>query len=281
MVVFRFRALCTALMACVALLVLVTSFGTRFAHAGVYALVLPDEAVVDDPKTRSIQLTLALVDPFAAKGMALERPQAFTALRYAGENLERSEHLSVLEESTAFGAPAWQTEVALPHPGVYQFLLATKPIWMPDEERFIQFSSRVQVPAFGSQEGWDKPLGEALEIVPQARPFGLCTGMQFAGQVLANGKPLPDAVIRVAHLKSEKVPQNQRRVAASPWQEEQLVRADANGRFSFSCPLSGWWGFAVGVTGDPLQGPDGQLKPLENRAVIWVNMDPCKERFAK
>lgn len=273
-----FRAFWCALTLC--LFTLVTGLAVKAAQAASYGLVLPGEPVVTDPKTRSLRLVLSLVDPFAAKGVPLEQPQAFTAFRHLGDELARSEHLSVLEETTAFGAPAWQTEIALPHPGVYHFLLNTKAVWLPDQDRFVQYSGKVLVPVFDSDEGWDKPLGEPFEIVPLTRPFGLCTGMAFEGQVLLAGKAMPDALVRVVHLKAE-LTQNRRRIPPSPWHEEQVVKSDAAGRFAFTCPQPGWWGFAVGSAGDPLQGPDGQLKPLENCTVFWVYMDPCKERISK
>lgn len=250
------------------------------AQAVLFGLVQPDAPVVEDPEPQALTVTLGLVNPFAARGTALERPQVFTALRHADGNVERSEHLSVLEESQALGAPAWSARIALPQAGVYQFIMETKPVWMPEQDRFVQHFAKVQVPVRGSWEGWDKPSGDRFEILPLTRPFGLCTGMNFRGQVLLNGKPLPGAVIEAARL-NDPVKSDSVRVAPSFYHEVQVLKAGENGLFDFTCPQPGWWVFAALSSGDPLQDPDGQLKPLEIRAEFWVWMDPCKDRIVK
>lgn len=250
------------------------------ARAEALGVVLPETPVVAEPNTQVLNLVLSLVNPFTAVGAPLERPQVFTALRHGADGVERTEHLSVLDEVDAFGAPAWETDVALPHAGVYHFIMKTKAVWVPELDRFVQYVTKVQVPVGDNPQGWDSPTDLQLEIVPQTRPFGLCTGMLFTGQVLLDGKPLPDAAMRAAHLNPERKGKG-RPIPPTPWHEAQVFKADGQGRFAFACPLPGWWAFVASNPGDPLQGPGGQLKPLEYQAVFLVYMDPCKERLGK
>lgn len=250
-----------------------------------FGLIMPDSSVVTQNDKTSLTLTLSLVEPYMGKGNPLERPQSFFALRYKGETVDRSEHLSVLEEAKVYGATAWKTEIALPHDGVYHFIMQSKATWLPEEDKFVQHAAKVQVPVRAEaldalQDGWDKPAGLPFEIVPQTRPFGLCTGMQFSGQVLLDGKPLSGALMEATRLNPEQ--REGKRVPATPYHAVQMFKADDQGVFSFVCPTPGWWAFATSVVGDPLQSPDGNgLKPLETKAVFWVYLDTCKDRIVK
>ena len=122
------------------------------AHAG-FGLLLPDSPIVDDPEKTSLNLVICAVDPATGAGIPIERPQVFTALRYSGDTLDRSEHLSVLDEAVAYGARAWTTNISLPHPGVYQLVMQTKAGWVPEQDKFVQYVTKVQIPAYGSAEG--------------------------------------------------------------------------------------------------------------------------------
>lgn len=268
------------------------------AHAAV-GLILPDSPIVDDPDKTSLSLVLGALEPSTGEGIPLERPQIFTALRYSGEEVDRSEHLSVLEEVQAFGGRAWRTDIVLPHPGVYQFILQTKAAWVPEADAFAQYFVKVQVPAYGSSEGWDKPTGMNFEIAPLSRPFGLCAGMSFTGQALFDGKPLSGALIEATRLdpalkpdvrqaedpgsadeqdaardkKTVKQPLPQ---PISTFGSVQQLKADAQGVFTFACPLPGWWAFSASMAGDPLQDPEGKQKPLEIKTIFWTYLSDCK-----
>ena len=134
------------------------------AHAG-FGLVLPDSPIVDDPEKTSLNLVICAIDPATGAGIPIERPQVFTALRYSGDNLDRSEHLSVLDEVVAYGARAWTTNISLPHP-VYQLVMQTKAGWVPEQDKFVQYVTKVQIPAYGSAEGWTSPPTSALRSRP-------------------------------------------------------------------------------------------------------------------
>ncbi len=126
--------------------------------------------------------------------------------------------------------------------------------------------------AFGEEEGWDEPLGLKTEIVPLSRPFGAYQGYAFTGQVLLDGKPVPNAEIEIEYYNKDKSLH-----AASDYHVTYVVKADAQGVFTAACPLAGWWGFAALNEADfTIKDPDGNDKSVELGAVLWVHMAPWK-----
>ncbi len=254
------------------------------AEAAVFGAVVPETPVVEQPDRRELEVVLGLVDPFAAQGRVPERPQAFTMLcgngNTAGESGTRSEQLSALTETEHLGAPAWRARILLPDSGLCRFIMESKPVWMPEQDRFVQHFSRVQVPVRTFGEGWAVSSGDRFEIVPLIRPFGLCSGMGFRARVLLDGKPAGGLRVQAAHLNTPPRP-GFVRLPPSGHHAFQELETDGQGLFHFVCPQPGWWVFAALAEGDPLQDPDGTLKPLELRAEFWVWMDPCKEKIVR
>lgn len=296
------------------LMALLTLIGMSQSAWADFALILPDRISVDEqwksPQKKSVKtppsmvLTIHLItlEPFTGKASALHLPQSFTALRFHDETNDRTEHLSILKEIMLYGEQGYQAEVALPVPGVYHFILQTKAIWQADRDRFIQHVSKLQIPAFGSSEGWDKAADLPFEIVPMTRPSGLYAGMSFTGQVLYEGKPVPNAMIEASWLNTAikadihpmPTPEEMARFASQaspatkkqhlvasplPWQAVQEIKADSQGIFTFTCPQSGWWVFATTrPSNNPLQDPSGKLKELDIKTAFWVFFEQSKKR---
>lgn len=285
-----------------------------------FALLLPEKAVVNEAPRSALNFTLDMLrpflppdfprdhatlalamstlDPFSCRAFPMQPPQSLTAVRFRGDDAERREHLALLEDVLLYDQPGYKAVVPLPEAGAHHFVLQTKAAWQPEADRFVQHVSKVQVAALGSAEGWDKPTGLPFEIMPLSRPFGLCAGMSFTGQVLREGKPVPGALVEVARLNSavrpdmrpmpapdqpdQPVPSQKTKRAArpepdSPYQAIQDIRADDRGVFTFACPLAGWWIFSASDAGDPLQDPEGRQKPLEIKTGFWVCFEPCRE----
>lgn len=249
----------------------------------------------------TVRLRTGLVDMPDVLGVPLELPQSLSVLRHRKANelppaqpveaethkadgaeqtepplsQERSEHLSTLEEATAYDAPAWSTEVALPHAGVYQFIVETKPAWTPAVNRFVQHTAKALHSGQGSTLYWDQPAGLDFEIVPLTRPFELCVGMSFSGQVLRADKPLAEAFVEAAWLPPDNTAQR-KRAGKPPYTPIQEMRTTDNGVFTFTLPWAGWWGFsAVAQGGDPLRDPSGQMKPVDRKTTLWVRVEAC------
>ncbi len=238
------------------------------------------------PDDRQMDVLIALTEPAGPQGLDMDMPQMFAVIRYydapaavdrekqdkepRGIRPHREDLLGELEEIRYLDKKAWAVNVPLSRAGLYQLITESRPRWNEQRDLFQQHFVKTIVPVYGRADGWDKPAGLKFEIVPLTRPFGAMTPGLFTGKVVLSGEPLADAYVKIARINTD------RRVAASPWQNEQLVKTDSDGIFSFVCPLPGWWGFMALAEGDPLKSADGQPKKLEMGAELWVYMDEIR-----
>jgi len=231
------------------------------AHFG---MVIPAKPAVTGAN-RSIELSLSFAHPFETTGMDLEKPSHFYVLK----DEIKTDLLPGLHEATIMDHQGWKTEFRVKRPGVYHFIMEPAPYWEPTEDLSIIHYTKVIVPAFGSEDGWELPAGLPTEIVPLLRPFGNYAGNSFVGQVLVNGKASGGAEVEVEFYNQE-----QKLTAPSDYHITQRVKADPNGVFSFTCPQPGWWGFAALSHADfKLKNPQGEEKGVELGAVLWIYMD--------
>lgn len=237
-----------------------------YAHFGV---LMPSRAMVMAKDEAALTLTAAFSHPFSRKGMKMEKPRDFFMIA----NGARTSLTERLKPATYMGAPAFSASYDVKRPGVYQFALVPEPYFEPAEDVFIIHYTKTVVGAFGAEDGWEKPLGLPMEIVPLSRPFGNYAGNVFSGIALKNGKPLAGAVVEVEFLNSP-----ESRKAPNPYFETQTVLTDANGVFNFGIPWPGWWGFAALADGDDKIELDGKPKDVELGGVIWLQFAAPLER---
>ncbi|PID75519.1 MAG: ATP-dependent DNA ligase [Deltaproteobacteria bacterium] len=231
---------------------------SAMAHFG---MLIPDQPIVDQEETAS-EFLLAFSHPFEGHAMHLAKPKKFKVLTNAGATDLTDE----LQQTRYLEQSAWKMAYTFKRPGVYQFIMEPQAYWEPAEDLSIIHYTKVVVPAFGDDEGWDQPAGLPTEIVPLTRPFGNYAGNSFTGQVLVQGKPSANAEVEVEFYN-----QNQRYAAPSDYHVTQVVKADANGVFTFTCPLPGWWGFAALTEADyTIKNPEGEDKGVELGAVFWT-----------
>lgn len=234
-----------------------------FAHFG---MLIPDSSVIgQDNKTTT--LTLSFSHPFEGHGMELVKPKSFDVL-FEGK---KESLLDSLQETKVMDHTAWKTDYTFKRPGVYQFAFEPVPYWEPAEDVSIIHYTKTIVAAYGEEAGWNEPMGLKTEIVPLSRPFGGYAGYVFTGQVLLDGKPVPNAEVEIEYYNKSGLQ------AASDYHVTYVVMADQNGVFTAGCPKAGWWGFAALTEGDfTLKDPDGNDKGVEIGAVLWVEMAPFK-----
>jgi nickel transport protein len=240
-----------------AALVLMVS-GPVFAHFG---MLIPSQATVSkaDPKTLDLQISFS--HPFESVGMDMAKPKAFGVL--AGGSKE--DLLGALKPMQVMGKAAWSAPYTVKRPGVYIFFMDPEPYWEPAEDSFIVHHTKVVVPAFGGEEGWDKEVGQKIEIVPLTRPFGLYAGNVFQGIVKLDGKNMPYAEVEIEFYNKDGKAE-----APTEYMVTQAVKADRNGVFTYAAPKAGWWGFAALTTADFKLKKDGKDKAVEIGGVIWV-----------
>lgn len=245
-----------------------TSFGTTLlllmgvssasAHFG---MIIPSDTMVMQGEARVIRLQLSFSHPFEAKGLPLERPQAFGVMAHG----QKRDLLHTLKQTRLLGQKAWSSEFSITRPGVYTFYMQPRPYWEPAEEVYIIHYTKSVVAAFGNEEGWDRPLGVKTEIVPLTRPFGLYAGNVFQGIVLLDRKPVPFAPVEVTYYN-----QSGRARAPTAYFVTQVIKADQNGLFTYAVPVAGWWGFAALNTSEKKMKHGGEEKDVELGAVLWV-----------
>lgn len=236
------------------------------AHFG---MLIPSEPVVT-PDKKSLDLTLSFSHPFENQGMDLANPAAFYVLS-KGQKTDLKDRLQQIMVMDHIG---WQAHFPVSRPGVYHFAMVPQPYWEPAEDLFIIHYTKLIVPAFGYDADWDEPLDLPTEIVPLLRPFGNYAGNSFSGQVLVHGAPLANAEVEVEFYNRDLKMQ-----APSDYHVTQLVKTDAQGVFTFTCPVAGWWGFAALSEADyTLKSAQGEEKPVELGAVLWIYLDDLISR---
>lgn len=232
-----------------------------YAHFG---MVIPSENI-GTQQQKTIKLNLSFSHPFALIGMDLTKPAAFSV--YSDNT--RTDLLATLSETRVMGHQSWQAPYQFKRPGVYQFVMEPTPYWEPAEDVSIIHYTKTIVAAFGDDQGWNQPLNLPTEIVPLTRPFGNYAGNSFTGQVMLQGAPVPSAEVEIEFYNQEGA-----LAAPSDYHITQVVQADRNGVFSFTCPQAGWWGFAALNEADyTIKDPAGLEKNVELGAVLWVYFD--------
>ncbi|MBM2575711.1 DUF4198 domain-containing protein [Jannaschia sp. Os4] len=229
-----------------------------------YGMIIPSDAMLSQEDGRSVDLTVSFSHPFEEDGMILERPEAFT-VTHAGETTDL---LGDLSEATVMDAPGFTLTYDVERPGAHIFAMTPVPYWEPAEDAFIQHFTKVVVPAYGDDEGWDAELGLRTEIEPLTKPFGLWAGNVFQGIVKLEGEPVPYAEVEVEFYN-----EGQAATAPSELMITQTIKADADGVFTYAAPNPGWWGFAALNTAPETMEQDGEAKAVELGAVIWVRFE--------
>lgn len=228
-----------------------------FAHFG---MLIPSQATISKSDPRTMEMQISFSHPFETIGMDMAKPKAYGVI--VGGS--REDLLGTLKPAMVMDKAGWSSPYAFKKPGVYIFYMDPEPYWEPAEDSFIVHYTKVVVPAFGQEEGWDRAAGRKIEITPVTRPFGLYAGNVFQGMVLMNGKPLPHANVEVEFYNRDQVQ------APNEYMVTQAVKADRSGVFTYAAPAAGWWGFAALTTADFKLKKDGKDKPVEIAGVIWV-----------
>jgi cobalt/nickel transport protein len=224
--------------------------------------LIPSTEIVDADTGGDLTLALTFTHPMErGPAMAMGEPAAFGVLTADG----KQDLKDALNPVDVDGKRAYQASFTVPRPGGYIFYIAPEPYWEPAEGVMIVHYTKSVVDAYGAEEGWDRLVGLPVEIEPLTRPYGLWAGNVFTGVVKKAGEPVPFAEVEVEWRNDGSV-----EPPAAPF-VTQVLKADANGVFSYAMPRAGWWGFAALIEGDePMQNPDGEEVPVEEGALIWV-----------
>lgn len=237
------------------------------------------QAAAPPPLNAEVDMLISLMRPREHAAQPMDMPQLFAVLRHdAGTRFvngtpqpERRDLLGDMEESLYLDTKAWGANVAIDQPGLYQFITETRPRLNAERQCFEQQYVKSILPVCGVEEGWERPAGLRLEILPLTRPFGLTAGSSFTGKALGPDGPLVNARVYMDRIRTEK------KTGPLPWQHDLEARTDANGQFTFIPGAPGWWCCVVEVPGQPLKGPDGQPTPLILGSVLWLYVDAADQ----
>ncbi len=243
--------------------VVVLSAAPGAAH---FQVMLPSRDVVPAAdKDKSVDLSLLFNHPMEGGLMQMVKPKRFGVCIAGGKPTDL---LATLVEKKVGDFSTWQTKYRVKLPGDHVFFVEPAPYWEPAEDKFIIHYTKVVVNGFGEEDGWDHELGLPTEIVPLVRPYGLWAGNSFRGIVKLAGKPVPFAEIEVEYYNEPGKPAVK---APTDAHVTQVIKADANGTFSYTMPKAGWWAFAaLSDASYTLKAPDGKPRGVELGALIWV-----------
>ncbi len=244
----------------IALILTLAAASPALAH---FQMIVPSTDIVSPRDSRELSLRLMFIHPMEGHSMDMAKPTEFGV--FIGG--KKHDLLGALEPMTYKGHSAFKTTYEIKRPGDHVFYVEPAPYWEPAEGLMIVHYTKVVVNAMGLEQGWDEELGLKTEIVPLTRPYGLWAGNVFRGIVKKDGKPVPYAEVEVEYFNED----GKVKPPADPF-ITQVVKADANGVFSYAMPKAGWWGFAaLSEADEKLKNPDGDEVPVEIGALIWVN----------
>lgn len=147
--------------------------------------------------------------------------------------------------------------------GDFVFLLQTPPIWMEEEQEYFQDVVKV-VLHVQVQRGWDQRSGEAFEMVPLTRPYGLQAGTVFQAQVTSSGKPAAGTLVEIERYNAEppsKLPPDEF--------VTRTARTDPNGVVTTTFPEAGWWAITANRSAGQ-RSHQGHMYPVLQRTTLWV-----------
>ncbi len=231
--------------------------------------LIPSTNVVDQSTGKDVHFDMVFTHPTdMGPTMEMKHPVQF-GMQVDGKKTDLSDHLT---RHDVDNKQAYQADVTLPRPAGYVFYLEPEPYYEPAEGKYIVQYTKTVIDAFGDGSNWDQMVGFPVEIEPLTRPYGLWAGNSFSGVVKHNGKPVPFAEIEVEFKNDGSV------TLPNGSFSTQIIKADANGTFSYTAPWAGWWVFAALIEDGTLPTPDGKENvPVERGGVLWIKtQNPVK-----
>jgi cobalt/nickel transport protein len=117
-----------------------------------------------------------------------------------------------------------------------------------------------------SERGWDRRVGQPLEIVPLTRPYGLRPGWVFRARALLEGKPLEGARVEIERYN----PQPPRGDLPEDEFITRTASTAAGGVFAATLDEEGWWTISVTAQHGTRKVAGGKEYPLVLRSTLCV-----------
>jgi cobalt/nickel transport protein len=225
-----------------------------------FAMVIPDENIVTQESPKTVNFQFMFRHPTENNSLDLEKPKVELLL-----DGKKTDMTGQLAEFQIQGKKAWKTSLEVKKPGVYIVGMDAAPYWEKAEDQYIWHFSKTVVNALNADEGWDKPLGQKVEIIPLTRPYGLYAGNSFTGRAVYKNKPLADKNVEIQFVNTD----GKLKVPAEAY-VTQVVKTGHDGVFTYTVPWAGWWGFAALTDDADKKKHDGKDKNVEIGGEMWV-----------
>ena len=231
-----------------------------YAH---FQEIIPDRDFLNSDRQQPLNFAVRFTHPMTqGPVMNMQKPKALSVF----SNGTHTDLLPSLKNAGSGEAQQWSFTYRVTEPGDLSFFVEPQPYWEESEGKMIIHYAKVIVDGYGDFNGWDQQLNLPVEIEPLTRPYSLWVGNAFRGIVKAQGKAVPFAEVEVEWRNDGSV------TAPTDSYITQVIKADANGTFSYVMPRAGWWGFAALRDADyQLKAPTGEKVPVELGGLIWIN----------
>ncbi len=233
-----------------------------------FQLLLADKDIIDDIPALIVIKAIFTHPMNMGPVMEMGKPVQF------GVSFQNRK-INLLDKIIAYkisGKTCFKLNYTFKQPGDYIFYIEPAPYWEASEEKMIIHYTKVVVDVMEAGEGWNNMIGFPVEIEALTRPYSLYKNNIFQGIVKKGGKAVPFAEVEVEYY-------NEGKKYKAPYgiYTTQLIKADANGVFSYAMPKAGWWGFAALIDGDKkIKNPQGKKVDVELGALIWVKTKEMK-----
>ena len=239
---------------------MIIASGNSYAH---FQEIIPDRDFLNADQQQPLHFTVRFTHPMTqGPVMNMQKPKALSVF----SNGTHTDLLPSLKAAGSSKTQQWTFDYQVTEPGDLSFAIEPQPYWEASEGKMIIHYSKVIVDGYGDFNGWDQNLNLPVEIEPLTRPYSLWAGNAFRGIVKAQGKAVPFAEVEVEWRNDGSV------TAPTDSYITQVIKADANGTFSYVMPRAGWWGFAALRDANyQLKAPTGAMVPVELGGLIWIN----------
>jgi cobalt/nickel transport protein len=228
-----------------------------------YNMLLPQAASVK--KGEATNLVYQWGHPFEHQLFDAPAPEFVFVFGPDGKKREISKLLDGISVPGPKQATAYRLPFTPEERGDYLFVLKTPPIWMAEDQEFLEDTVKV-VLHVQVQKGWDATADLPLEIVPLTRPYGLRPGMVFQAQIQnRNGRLTRPVEIEHYHASPP---------ASLPAEEHitRTAKTDLNGVVTCTLTDAGWWCLTAQCDGHS-RDHDGKQYPVRQRSTFWVFVD--------
>jgi cobalt/nickel transport protein len=233
------------------------------AHAH-YNMLLPDKASVK--RGDEVNIVYQWGHPFEHQIFDAPAPRELWLVTPEGNKVSV---LHQLQKRTNPAPVTFRLRLRAQERGDYVFGLVSAPIWMEQEQEFVEDYVKA-VLHVQAQRSWDAKLGMDFELVPLTRPYGLRPGCVYQAQALEAGKPLTNALVEVEHYNAQPP-----KTLPPDEQITRTVKTDPNGVATCTLAKPGWWC----ITAQKLDGTHdhaGKPCPVRKRATLWIYVDEAE-----